>query len=375
MKKIVFLTSSRADYGILRPLIKLLQQEDYFHPQIIVFGSHLSPTFGHTIEDIRKDQIEIIEEIQTLPSGDHTSDIIHSIGTTITSFTPVFKKLQNNIDLIICLGDRYEMMAAVIAASHFRTPIGHLHGGETTLGAMDNRYRHMISLNSTYHFCSAQKHLERLANLLDNDSYIYNVGALGIDNLIGFEPLPLNEMKEKFGIDFELPTLLVVYHPETEKYQLNDQKLQCLIDALTILNKDYQVVINMPNADVTGLTARERLNSFVQSSESIFGIEHFGSNGYFSAISYSKVLIGNSSSGIIEAASLSSRVVNIGDRQKGRAQSTNIQNVPFDSKLIVEATLTSIANGIFKDNNIYQSQSGATAIEIVSILKDILSES
>lgn len=375
MKKIVFLTSSRADYGILRPLIKTLQQEDSFHPQIIVFGSHLSQIFGLTIEDIRKDQIEIIEEIQTLPSGDHTSDIIHSIGTTITSFTPVFQKIQDATDLIICLGDRYEMMAAVIAASHFETPIAHLHGGETTLGAMDNRYRHVISLNSKYHFCSAQKHLERLVNLLDTDADIYNVGALGIDNLIDFNPLPLYEMKTTFGIDFQLPTLLVVYHPETEQHNLNNQKLQNLIDALTILNKDYQIVINMPNADVTGLMAREKLNNYVRSSQSVYGIEHFGSKGYFSAISYSKALIGNSSSGIIEAASLSTRVVNIGDRQKGRAQSANTQNVPFESKVIVDATLTSIASGSYNGDNIYQSQSGATAIEIVSILKSIFCDS
>ncbi|MEE9437820.1 MAG: UDP-N-acetylglucosamine 2-epimerase [Saprospiraceae bacterium] len=374
MNNIVVLTSSRADYGILRPLLKLLDASHECHLQLIIFGSHLSKEYGSTVNEIISDGYHILYKLDTLPIGDKQIDIIVSMAETIKSFASIWNSITTKIDLVIGLGDRYEMFAAILSTIHFDIDIAHIHGGETTLGALDNKYRHFITIASSIHFCSTQQYYDRVVELIDDNKNIFNVGALGLDNLLNFIPFSIPVMKEKFGVDFSIPTLLVVYHPETVNHKQNDRKLQTLIRALTILQEEYQIVINYPNADITGIEAREALNNFISSQKNVHGLEHFGTQGYFSAISHSLLLIGNSSSGIIEAASLNSFVLNIGDRQKGRAQSNNTFNVPFDEDLIVSESKKIMTLGTYNGINIYQSQFNSSASRIFTSLQVYLNE-
>ncbi len=374
MKTIGVLTSSRADYGILRPLLIRFNQAEEFNLHVYVFGTHLSIQYDQTIKEIEKDGLFITQKVDTLPSGDKPQDIVQSISLTSSLFANIFSRDQEKLDLLICLGDRYEMLAAVLSAAHFNIPIAHLHGGETTMGAMDNRYRHMISLCSSLHFCATEIFKERLVQLLDEKQNIYNVGALGLDNLIDFTPTDKEHLQAKFNIDFMLPTLLVVYHPETEKYEGNTFKLNELLKALEVLRKEFQIIINMPNADITGLSAKGTIKKFVDKYENVHGIEHFGSQAYFSAIYYSKALIGNSSSGIIEAASLNTYVLNLGDRQKGRVQSHNIINAQFDSVQIIKKTREILSLPYYSGNNLYQNKNGSTSSHIFGFIKSYLND-
>lgn len=369
MKRIAILTSSRADYGIYLPLLKALKEDSYFELKIIAFGTHLSPFHGYTLNQIVNDGFEVFWQIESLLSGDSPNAISTAMALTSLKFADFWKDHSRDFDLVFCLGDRYEMFAAVSAGISFNIPFAHLHGGEKTLGAIDNIFRHAITLASKYHFVSCKEHGERVAELTESSENIFNIGALSLDNLNSLALLSKDEFLNRFGVDLKQLTILVTVHPETVIPEMNGLYVAELANTLLELKK-YQFIITLPNADTNGTLIRRRLLQLPDESGSrIFCFENLGSQGYFTAMKYCSFLLGNTSSGIIEAASFGRWVINLGNRQDGRKQSQNIINVPFNKKIILQ-TVAKIQNSpAYTGENIYFK--GNAAKNICSILKKI----
>jgi GDP/UDP-N,N'-diacetylbacillosamine 2-epimerase (hydrolysing) len=364
--KIALLTSSRADYGIYLPLLAALKEDVSFETDIVAFGTHLSREHGYTIDQITESGFSVAEQIETMPDGDSSMDISRAMGKTIVNFSGLWNRKR--YDLIIALGDRYEMFAACASSVPFMIPIAHIHGGETTLGAMDDTFRHAITLMSTYHFAIADRYKSRITEIKGSDKHVYNVGALSIDTLSRMPLLSIEAFQERFNIDLRVPSILVTFHPETVAFEKNREYAGELIAALREI-KDYQIIITMPNADTMGNTIREMLNHFVAESDNAIGIESFGTLGYLTCMKYCAMMLGNTSSGFVEAAFFSRYVINIGERQSGRIVTDNICNVKIDKASILEA-VNSFPMKIFtNEQHIYGD--GNAAQKIVSILRTI----
>lgn len=363
--KIGVLTSSRADYGIYLPLLSRLKREVNISLEIIAFGTHLSRFHGYTLDFIKNDNYSTIHEISSIITNDNEEAIATTYGLTVLKFAEFWSK--HTFDLVFCLGDRFEMSAAVQAGIPFQVNFAHIHGGETTLGAIDNIYRHQISIASSYHFVATEIFKEKIENLTGTSNFIYNVGSLSLNDIKSFQPIS----KDKFFKKFNLPDedyILVTFHPETVSAKSNLFFAEEMKQTLKgILNK-INVIVTMPNADTMGYLYRNKLVELKKMyPNSIFLIENFGKDNYFSAMFYSKLLLGNTSSGIIEAASFKKYVVNVGDRQKGRVQSKNIINVPFNSNSIFSNVNKVLNLGEYKGENVYFKNNPADSI--LSIIK------
>lgn len=364
--KIGVLTSSRADYGVYLPLLNKLKNDSFFELEIIAFGTHMSKFHGYTLQNILDDNFSKVHCISSLLSNDDEQAIATSYGLTALKFADFWN--NNQFDFVFCLGDRFEMSAAVQAGIPSRVKFIHLYGGETTLGAIDDIYRHQITLASKIHFTATSDYKRKVENVLGLDKNIYSVGSLSLDGIEHFEPLSKSFFYEKFEIlneDF----VLVTFHPETiavndNGYFANEMKL-----ALEGILETLSLVVTMPNADTLGSCYREKLLELkVANPDKVVLIENFGKENYFSAMYYSKILIGNTSSGIVEAASFNKYVINVGDRQKGRLQSKNIFNVPFEKATICLAISEALKGDDFKGENVYYKKEPAN--KIIKILKD-----
>lgn len=364
--KIGVLTSSRADFGIYQPLIKELILEKYsINLEIIAFGTHLSNYNGYTISDIKNKFDVQIHEVNSMLISDDAASVSTSYGLTSLKFADFWK--STTFDLVFCLGDRFEMSAAVQAGIPFGVKFAHIHGGETTLGAIDNIYRHQISLASQYHFTSTEKFKERVIELTQSEEHVHNVGALSLSNLDTFIPIPKQKLFSTFNIE-DAPYCLVTFHPETNAFQINERFAKEMKKALSKITTQINLVITMPNVDTMGSVFREQLMLLKEEyPSSVFLIENFGKENYFSAMYFAEFLLGNTSSGIIEAASFNKYVVNVGDRQKGRLQSKNIFNVEFYSEKIIEKVNICLKLNSFNGENIYYQK--GTAERIVQIIK------
>jgi GDP/UDP-N,N'-diacetylbacillosamine 2-epimerase (hydrolysing) len=360
------LTSSRADYGIYLPLLNKLKEDSFFSLNLIVFGTHLSASHGYTLEQIRKDGFEPAYLIDTMPSGSSALDISECIGKTIAKFGHFWNKHLKEFDLLFCLGDRYEMFAAVTAALPFNLKFVHFHGGETTLGLFDEQFRHSITLMSKIHFTSTKKSAKRVSKIIGNKKGIHIVGALSIDNLRNLSLLSIEKIKEKFNIDMSIPSILVTFHPETVKYEKNEFYIKELISALSEI--DYQIIISMPNADTMGNMLRNYLQNFINNNTNVIGVESLGTQGYFSCLKFAKFMLGNSSSGIIEAASLGKKVIDIGSRQKGRERGKNVISCSIQKKKLLNA-INKLSLIPEPTTNIYGD--GYASARVIKILKAI----
>ena len=363
--KIALLSCGRSDFSIYLPLLKKLKQDAFFELDVIAFGTHVSRLHGYTINAFTEQRIEVAHAIESLVLGDSPDAIASSMGLTTTKMASVWK--QKKYDLVICLGDRYEMFAAVSSIVPFNYKIAHLHGGETTLGAIDDVFRHAITAMSHIHFTSTQKHADRVAAITGSAKNVFNVGAMALDNINEIKLFSLDEMKKKFGVDLSIPSVLVTFHPETISPENNIHHTQELIAVLSKLSQ--QIIITMPNADTMGNAVREELQKFISENKNVIGIENFGTVGYYSCLQYVEFLIGNSSSGIIEAASFSKYVINIGDRQKGRDYGNNVLHCSINKNEIL-SLVDKIKNlPKLSNDNIYGN--GNTSAKIVQLLKTV----
>lgn len=358
--RIGILTSSRADYGIYLLLLQKMKSDSFFEMEIIAFGTHLSKSHGYTLNDIEKDGYTCIHTISSLISNDDEQAIASSYGLTVLKFADFWA--NHKYDLVFCLGDRFEMSAAVQAGIPFGVQFAHIHGGETTLGAIDNVYRHQITLASVLHFTATTVFNKKVTNLIDTTTGVYTVGSLSLDNMHSFIPIE----KKVFYDTFEIPNgdyALVTFHPETVSSKDNFKYAKAMKSALAKVAEKLFVVITMPNADTLGSIYREEIIRLKNElPERILLIENFGKVNYFSAMYYAKVLIGNTSSGILEAASFGKYVVNVGDRQKGRVQSDNVFNCEFDESAIIEAFSKAIKLEQFSGENVYFKKGAADTI-------------
>ena len=366
MIRVGVLTSSRADFGIYLPLLKALQKEEAFHLELIVFGTHLSKFHGYTVEQIEREGFKIAKRIESLLLGDTPSAIASAYGLTALKFAEYWQENEQSFDVVFALGDRFEMAAAVAASIPFGIKIAHLYGGETTLGAIDNIYRHSISLASQLHFVGAEFFAKRLNQLLDDEkASIYNVGSLSLENLKNIDFLSVEAFKNKWQIDLNIKTILVTVHPETVAYQKNLIYCEETIKALEQLADDFQIVITMPNADTAGMVFRKAFEALAQKKKTIKIIENFGTQSYFTCMKYAKLMVGNTSSGIVEAASFQKYVLNLGERQKDRLCGENVIHVPFNQDLIVKNALQYAAKVYNGENVYFKSNPSETIIQIL----------
>lgn len=363
--KVGLLTSSRADYGIYLPLIRAIKEDVFFQLEIIVFGTHLSEKHGMTFGQIIKDGFDIAHRIETISNGDSPLSISRSIGNTIYGFSELWDK--TDYDLILALGDRYEMFAACASSVPFNIPIAHIHGGEITLGAIDDSFRNSITQMSNCHFVTTEQYKQRVIELKGNDKHVYNVGALSIDNLNSLKFYSIDEMKDFYNIDFSAPTILITFHPETVEYSKNKEHINEIIDALNNVF-EYQLIITMPNADTNGDLIRNELLAFADNNSEVKLVESFGTLGYLSSMKYATMLLGNSSSGFVEAAFFSKYVINLGNRQKGRIVTPNIRNVKINKTEILDAIYDFKNYNSINYDGIYGD--GDAASKIISILKN-----
>lgn len=366
--RIAVLTSSRADYGIYRPLLELFAQAKDIELELVVFGTHLSRFHGYTINEIRKDGYEPFVCIDSMSMGDSPGAIASAMGNTMIQFSSYWSGAKTRIDLAVCLGDRYEMFAAVSSSIPFNVPVAHIHGGETTLGAMDNIFRHSLSQMATLHFVATEAYAERVEALTGSSVNVFHVGALSLDSLVGFEPYSRKEFRERYGLDVDDRTILVTLHPETRKPEATEKQVEVLASVLAE-QRDWNALITMPNADTAGTVIRERMQKLKAGDPERFQIaENLGQRGYFSAIVHGGFLMGNSSSGIIEAASFHKYVINIGDRQAGRISGENVINVPFD-KAALAAAMKKVGKGAGASFENPYFAGGASA-RILEVMKD-----
>ncbi len=368
--KIAILTSSRADYGILYPLISKLESDNFFDVDIIAFGSHLSKISCKTKSLILKDRFNIKYSLNTSPPSDNPLDISNSIANTIKKFSIIWKK--ESYDLIIVLGDRYEIFAACTSSIPFNVKIAHIHGGETTLGAIDNSFRNSITQMASIHFTAAEKYKNRVIELKNSNTNVYNTGSLSIDNLKKMKLLSKRDFLKKFKIDLSIPTILITFQPETVDFEKNKKYVSILKDTLSEL-KNFQLVITMPNEDTMGLYIRRKLENFIKQNPNAIKVETFGTLGYLSCMKHCQMMLGNTSSGFIEASFFSKYVINLGKRQNGRIITSNIRSVEIDKIKILAAVKSFSKYKKDKYNGIYGN--GRTAEKIISIIKKNAKES
>lgn len=360
------LTSSRADFGIYEPLIRAMCRHENIRPRIIAFGTHLSDRYGNSIQHIKKIEVPIIAELDTAPVDDSPAAITRSMAKTMQSMITVWEK--HKFDLVLALGDRYEMFAAVASGLPFNLKFAHIHGGETTTGAIDNAMRHSITHMSYMHFASSAFYKNRVIELIGTDKNVYNTGALSVDNLASMTFMSKEDIWHSYRIDLEQPTILITIHPETIGFEKNEQYIAEVIAALSTFS-DVQQVVTMPNADTSGLIIRNALNRYAEKSPNVRLIENFGSSAYLSVMKYASLVLGNSSSGFIEAAWFPKWVINLGNRQGGRYRTPNIMDVPFEQEKIRSAVITALNSAVPHVDPVYGD---GRASEI--IIKHILDE-
>ncbi|WPK12404.1 UDP-N-acetylglucosamine 2-epimerase [Lysinibacillus louembei] len=327
-RKICVVTGTRAEYGLLFPLIKKLQQDSAFHLQLLVTGTHLSPEFGDTYKQIELDGFTINERVEMLLSADTDTGVVKSMGLATIGFADALTRLQP--DLIIILGDRYEMLAVAQSALILQIPIAHLHGGECTFGAYDDAIRHAVTKMATWHFTSTESHRKRVIQLGESPKRVFNVGAIGIENIINLQLLKKSELFEQLQLDKGLPMFLITYHPETTGE----------IDGIFKLLKALENYLNVnllftkSNADNGGRRINEAIHEFTLTHHNAKLFDSLGQLRYLSAVKYAEAVIGNSSSGLIEVPYLATPTVNCGNRQKGREQPNSVFTTPLQTEEI-----------------------------------------
>ncbi|WP_342557432.1 UDP-N-acetylglucosamine 2-epimerase [Lysinibacillus sp. FSL P4-0201] len=324
-RKICIVTGTRAEYGLLFNLAKKLQQDEEFDLQMVVTGMHLSPEFGSTYKEIENDGFFINEKIEILLSADSSTGIVKSIGLAAISFADAFNRLQP--DLLIILGDRFEMLAAAQTALIMQIPIAHIHGGECTFGAYDDAIRHSITKMANWHFTSTESHRKRVIQLGESPERVFNVGALGIENIVSLNLMTRKELFQNLQLDEQHPMFLITYHPETNGH------INGIYELLKTLEhySDVNLVFTKSNADNGGRLINEAIQQFILKHKNAKIFDSLGQLKYLSAVKNADVVIGNSSSGLIEVPYLETPTVNCGNRQEGREHPNSVFNTNMDA--------------------------------------------
>lgn len=321
MRKICIITGTRAEYGLLYWLMKEIQSDSSLELQIIVTGMHLSPEFGLTYKEIEK-EFSINKKIEMLLSSDTPIGISKSMGLAQISFAEAYEDLSP--DIVVVLGDRFEIFSAATAAMIARIPIAHIHGGETTEGAFDEAIRHSITKMSHLHFVAAEEYRQRVIQLGEDPDKVFNFGAPGLDNILNLHLLAKEKFEESIGFKLGMKNLLVTFHPATLEQSTAKEQFQQLLFALNSLS-DTHIIFTKANADTDGRIINYMIDSYVSANSSkAIAFTSLGQLRYLSALQNVDAVVGNSSSGLIEAPSFKIGTINIGDRQKGRIKAASV---------------------------------------------------
>jgi UDP-hydrolysing UDP-N-acetyl-D-glucosamine 2-epimerase len=325
MKRVAVVSVGRSDYGHLTPVLDAAAEAGLDAP-LVVSGAHLDPALGATVAEIAADGRTIAARVPASAGDDSAVGIANAMGRAVGGFAEAFTELEP--DAILVLGDRFEMHAAALAALPLNIPVAHLHGGESSEGAFDESLRHSITKLSHLHFAATEQYGRRIVQMGEEPWRVTVTGAPGLDAIAGLDPLSDDELAERTGLSLAVPTLLVTYHPETLAPDAVVHDVDEVARALE--QTDEQLLITAPNADTNGLAVRERLRALVESRPNAVLVESLGSRAYLSALRRVSAMVGNSSSGVIEAASFGLPVVNIGDRQRRRIRGANVLDAPAE---------------------------------------------
>jgi GDP/UDP-N,N'-diacetylbacillosamine 2-epimerase (hydrolysing) len=322
MKKICVVTGTRAEYGLLYWLMKGIREDPELELQIIATGMHMSPEFGLTYREIEKDGFTINKKIEMILSADTPGAISKSTGMGIIGFSDAYVDLAP--DIVIVLGDRYELLAASTAALFARIPIGHIHGGETTIGAFDEAIRHSITKMAWWHFVAAEDYRKRVIQLGEDPQRVHLVGGIGIDGINKTKLLNKTDLEKVIDFKFGKKTLLVTFHPVTLENETSKKQFEELLGCLDKL-KGTNIIFTLSNSDTSGRIINSMIHSFVKdhSSNTKF-FTSMGQLNYLSSLQFVDGIVGNSSSGLLEAPTFRVGTINIGDRQKGRLKAKSI---------------------------------------------------
>lgn len=337
MKKICVVTGTRAEYGLLRWVIEGISQSTKLELQLLVTGMHLSPEFGMTVDAIQADGYIINRKVEMLLSSDTTVGVTKSMGLGMIGFADALAELKP--DLMLILGDRYEIFAAAASAMIARIPIAHLHGGEATEGLTDEPIRHCISKMSHLHFVAAEEYRRRVIQLGEQPEVVFNVGGVGVDNILHLKLLSRNELEAALNFKFKKRNLMITFHPVTLEYRTSARQMNELLAALAKLT-DTGLIFTMPNADTDGRVMFDQINSFCAENSHARVYTSLGQLLYFSCIQYVDGVVGNSSSGLAEVPSFKKGTINIGDRQRGRLKASSVIDCDPDQVSICKALKT-----------------------------------
>jgi len=372
MRKICVVTGSRAEYGLLSRLMRLILEDTELTLQIIVTNMHLSPEFGLTYKEIEKDGFKIDKKVEMLLSSDTANATTKSVGLATIGFADAYEDLKP--DLLLVLGDRFEILAAVTAALFYKIPVAHLHGGEITEGAYDDSIRHSITKMSHLHFTSTEEYRKRVIQLGEEPYRVFNVGAIGIDNIKHLNLMPKHELEKSLNFIFGEKCVLVTFHPVTLESNTAEEQIQSLLQALKSID-DLRILFTLPNSDTEGRIIMLMINQFVEENKNrSIAFTSLGQLKYLSALQFVDAVIGNSSSGIIEIPWFDIPTLNIGVRQKGRIKVKTVvdSDVTFEDIL---KNLKFVLSSKFKKSckksaNPYEKEN--TAIEILTVIKQIV---
>jgi GDP/UDP-N,N'-diacetylbacillosamine 2-epimerase (hydrolysing) len=320
-RKICVVSGSRAEYGLLRWVMEAIRAAPDLRLQLIVTGTHLSPEFGLTYREIERDGFHIDRQVEMLLSSDTAVGIAKSMGLGLIGFGEALQQLQP--DLLLVLGDRFEIFSAAAAALVVKIPVAHLHGGETTEGAFDEALRHSITKMAQLHFVAAEEYRRRVVQLGENPKHVFLVGGLGIDSIKRLPLLDRPTLETELGFRFGEKNLLVTFHPATLDDVACEQQLAELLAALDQWPHTH-VIFTLPNADTHGRALSATIEQYAAARANAHAYVSLGQTRYLSCVSQVDAVVGNSSSGLTEAPTFRIGTINIGDRQRGRLKAASV---------------------------------------------------
>lgn len=329
-RSIAVVNIARSDYSILRPVMRAIADDPALDLRLIVAGMHLSPEFGNTGDIITADGFEVSDTVDMTLSSDSPAAISKSVGLGMIGFAQVLSRQAP--DMLLLMGDRFEFFAAASAALPFRLPVAHIHGGELSEGAIDDAMRHAITKLSHLHFVATEPYAQRVIQLGEEPWRVTVSGAPGLDNLGKFQPLGIAELEARVGVSLATAPVVATFHPETHAPEQTAANLQTMLDALHEV--PGPIVFTYPNADTAGRQLVDMIEAFCANRDDRAAVPNMGVEGYYSLLHHARAVVGNSSSGIIEAASFKLPVLNIGTRQQGRLTDRNVVHVPAEASAI-----------------------------------------
>ena len=369
-RKICIVTGTRAEYGLLKLIINLVHQSKDLELQLVPSCMHLSSDYGLTINEIINDGFPITKSVDMLMSSNSAVGVTKSFGIGAISFADVFNDLDP--DIVVILGDRFEALSAAIAALFAKIPIAHIHGGEITKGCFDDSIRHSITKMSHIHFVASEEYKNRIMQLGEPSKFIYNVGGLGVDLIKETDFLSKSQLEDQLNLKFKEKNLLITFHPVTLENDEKNIHFFELIKSLSKLN-DVGLIFTMPNADISSKGISEMIKSFCEKKKDAYYFSSLGSSKYLSCMKIVNGVIGNSSSGLLEAPSLKIGTINIGNRQEGRLQASSIINCEPNESSIDKALekLFSSKFNLILDSATNPYGNGGSSRKIFNVLKNI----